>query len=67
MNSFITLYSTWVSLIRTPFFSKVRLRVFSKNGGWEISPVSAGASPPERRYRASTRAVSSAGEKGFVT
>ena len=61
-------YSTWVSLMRWPFFSRVRFRVFSRKGGWLSSPVACGGSPPpERRIRASTRAVSSAGEKGLVT
>ena len=31
------------------FFSRVRLRVFSRKGGWLISPVSTGSPPPVRR------------------
>ena len=42
-------YSTWVSLTRWPFFSSVRLRVLSRNGGWLISPVSTTSLPPVRR------------------
>ena len=30
-------------------FSRVRLRVFSRKGGWLISPVSTGSPPPVRR------------------
>ena len=67
MKTFIMEYSTWVSLIRWPFFSRVRFRVFSRKGGCRISPAWTVSSPPARRNRASTRAVSSAGEKGLVT
>ena len=67
MNTFMMEYSTWVSLIRWLFFSSVRLRVFSRKGSCRISPVWGISSPPARRNRASTRAVSSAGEKGLVT
>ena len=34
-------YSTWVSLMRWPFFSRVRLRVFSRKGGWLMVPAAA--------------------------
>ena len=67
MNTFMMEYSTWVSLIRWPFFSSVRFRVFSRKGSCRISPDCTGSSPPARRNSASTRAVSSAGEKGLVT
>ena len=68
MKYFMMAYSTWVSFTRWPFFSSVRLRTFSRKGGCRISPPGRGSSPPPaRRKRASTRAVSSAGEKGFVT
>ena len=68
MNSLTMPYSTWVSFTRWPFFSRVRLRVFSRKGGWLISSAETdSSSPPVRRNRASTRAVSSAGEKGLVT
>ena len=67
MNTRMMAYSTCVSFTRWPFFSNVRLRVFSKKGGWLISPLWTTSSPPARRNSASTRAVSSAGEKGLVT
>ena len=66
MNIFIIAYSIWVSLIRRPSFSRVRLRVLRTKGGW-VSWPDISSAMPERRMRASTRAVSSAGEKGFVT
>ena len=68
MNTFMMEYSTWVSLMRWPFFSRVRLRVFSRKGGWLMVPGGSSWVPPLlRRIRASTRAVSSTGEKGLVT
>ena len=67
INILMMAYSTWVSLIRWPFFSRVRFRVFSRKGSCRISPVWGVSSPPARRNSASTRAVSSAGEKGLVT
>ena len=67
MNMRMMEYSTCVSLMRWPFFSSVRLRVLSRNGGWLISPLLSSDAPPLRRMSASTRAVSSAGENGFVT
>ena len=68
MNIRMMEYSTWVSLMRWPFFSRVRLRVFSRKGGWLMVPAGGSwLAPPLRRIRASTRAVSSAGEKGLVT
>ena len=66
MNIFMMAYSIWVSLMRWPSFSSVRFRVLSTKGGWAIwSAVS--SATPLRRMRASTRAVSSAGENGLVT
>ena len=67
MNIRMMEYSTCVSFTGLPFFSSVRLRVFSRKGGWLISPERSSMLPPLRRMRASTRAVSSAGEKGLVT
>ena len=44
---------TWVSFTRWPFFSSVRLRVFSRKGGSLISSGDREASsPPVRRNRA---------------
>ena len=49
-------------------YNGVRLRVFSRNGPLSISVLDLSSSPmPRRRTSASTRAVSSAGEKGLVT
>ena len=67
MNSFKMAYSTWVRRMRLPFFSNVWFRVFMTKGPWVMSSELALVSPPMRRYNASIRAVSSAGEKGFVT
>ena len=68
MKSFISRYSICVSLRRWPFFSSVRLRVLSRKGPLTISVLAfSSSSTPRRRTSASTRAVSSAGEKGLVT
>ena len=67
MKSFIMEYSVCVSFNTRSRVSRVRLRALSRKGPLEISCSSGSSAAPRRRQSASTRAMSSAGENGFVT
>ena len=67
IKSFMMENSVCVSLTRSPFLSSVRLRGLSRNGPLSSSGSSGSSEAPMRRHSASTRAISSAGEKGLVT